>query len=191
MRQSAIVRVTDPTAVDWRNPENVKTLKKLFYDNVPRREIARHFNCTINVIAGKTHRLGLKRPPEDTRGLLFGQAARLVRQGKQKAAKKVEAAKKAEAIVVPVVKAEPAPTPAPTAKKSPKPVDVSNARPWLERKLHECAFPIDSGDRPADTLSCCAKVAPGSFYCEGHLGVMYDERRPSGTRPTYAIRSRA
>lgn len=54
------------------------------------------------------------------------------------------------------------------------------ARPWIERKAEQCAFPV--GGSGADTMSCCNPTAGGT-YCEGHRRIAY---RPSETTKAYA-----
>lgn len=46
------------------------------------------------------------------------------------------------------------------------------ARPWIDRGPKECAWPIEMGERPADTWSCCAPISKGS-YCEAHNARMW------------------
>jgi hypothetical protein len=44
-----------------------------------------------------------------------------------------------------------------------------NAKPWLERKARQCAYPV-SGEG-ADTWSCC-NPTDGDAYCAGHARLM-------------------
>lgn len=59
----------------------------------------------------------------------------------------------------------------PRAEPKPPPlVDASAAKPWLERKFGECAYPI-SGEG-ADTFSCCQPADPHG-YCKAHAQAMF------------------
>lgn len=51
-------------------------------------------------------------------------------------------------------------------------VDVSQARPWITRKRHECAWPIGTPEQPADQLTCCAPTH-GLAYCPHHMAVRH------------------
>ena len=66
--------------------------------------------------------------------------------------------------------------PAPPVKSFP--VTHSRARPWLQRRFNECAYPVSGyGDA---VLSCCAPVSKG-YYCKAHRKVMY-YKAPVGNR---------
>lgn len=47
------------------------------------------------------------------------------------------------------------------------------ARPWIERRPDQCAWPIEIGDRPADWWSCCAPTPDGDRYCDAHQRRMW------------------
>lgn len=49
------------------------------------------------------------------------------------------------------------------------------ARPWLERRFGECAFPV--AGLGADTLSCCTDT-DGATYCAAHRKIMIAEAPP-------------
>lgn len=71
------------------------------------------------------------------------------------------------------------PVPVPPTPERAIPYDASFARPWVERRLGQCAYPV-SGDG-ADTLSCCAPTK-GKPYCSHHCGVMYAPRKATENR---------
>ena len=50
-----------------------------------------------------------------------------------------------------------------------------HAKPWEDRERGECAWPIDGGGQPADTLSCCNSCGKEG-YCLPHLAVMWPRR---------------
>lgn len=54
-------------------------------------------------------------------------------------------------------------------KVAPIVVDATLAKPWLERRFGECAYPI-SGEG-ADTFSCCQPTE--ATYCKGHAAAMF------------------
>ena len=49
-------------------------------------------------------------------------------------------------------------------------------RPWLTRRLGECAFPVDGVE--AQTRSCCNPCGAAA-YCGAHRAVMRGPRAPS------------
>ena len=52
----------------------------------------------------------------------------------------------------------------------PTPVDLSHAKPWLERQWGQCSTPV--GGEGADTISCCAPSGEHR-YCPAHRAVMF------------------
>jgi GcrA cell cycle regulator len=58
-------------------------------------------------------------------------------------------------------------------------VDASKAKPWLERRFGECAYPI-SGEG-AETVSCC-QPAETTGYCAAHGSVMFTKPPESAKR---------
>lgn len=54
-------------------------------------------------------------------------------------------------------------------------VDVTLARPWIDRAFGQCAYPVSG--QGADTWSCCAPVDVGA-YCDAHRKIMFVKRTP-------------
>jgi hypothetical protein len=98
----------------------------------------------------------------------------------QYAAAKCRAAAKPKQLVVKpkrlavVPKAEPAPSPPAVLNIA----EYPHSRPWLERRLGECAFPV--GTRGGETYSCCAETEDrgADVYCAQHREVMYVRKPP-------------
>ncbi|QAT13868.1 hypothetical protein [Brevundimonas diminuta] len=70
-------------------------------------------------------------------------------------------------------------------------VDSPNARPFQDRRLGQCAWPL--GERAA--ISCCNPVAGGegfgSSYCRGHLKALLSPFQPKAAKPSDYVRSGA
>jgi hypothetical protein len=57
------------------------------------------------------------------------------------------------------------------------PLSGSTPRPWAQRMLRECAFPVAGFG--VGTLSCCLPVRkPGGAYCDGHVAILRGEPWP-------------
>lgn len=121
-----------------------------------------------NAVIGRINRLGENRPapsgpkPSRVAKLVQAKAARetaeLKRKFKEQFTETVRVAKLPKPEPIPAVVA-----------------DLSFARPWLERRPGQCAFPI--GQRYY-VLSCCAPIASGDNYCEAHRTIMGGKRQP-------------
>lgn len=64
-------------------------------------------------------------------------------------------------------------------------IDVTFAKPWLERVFGECAYPV--AGEGADTMSCCFKTVDGARYCPGHHKVMFRKPEDTGKRFVNAV----
>lgn len=57
------------------------------------------------------------------------------------------------------------------------PLPQSRPKPWLERALGECAFPV--GGDGCDVISCCETATPGSAYCPDHHRAVFRPFSPT------------
>ena len=67
----------------------------------------------------------------------------------------------------------------PEKRPQPPAIDYTHAKPWIERKFGECAFPIGSGE---DLLSCCAPTEDGQSYCRACRAVVYQDQTQAQRR---------
>ncbi|WP_374387147.1 GcrA family cell cycle regulator [Brevundimonas sp.] len=131
-----------------QNPAVVDELTAMWKDGKSATEIAAVFDgATRNSVIGKIHRLGLGRPRRAARASLANPRV-----------------KKPRAIRAPKPRPVAAPRPAP---KPAVVIDISHARPWIERSARQCAYLLD------DDRACCAAIKPGSSYCAGHHSLIY------------------
>ena len=152
---------TLPKSVDtiW-TPELIERMADQWKGGMSYTEIAAAIGqgVTRNTICGRLTRMGLTRTGPYQRTARLSRPARATNALGGAAVKVMK--KRAERLAV---------TPAP--KLAPGPVLSPNARPWSDRGVGECAYPV--GGDGADTLSCCNLVtAAGRHYCAGHAAEM-------------------
>lgn len=128
---------------------------------------------TRNSVIGRLHRMGVTvndRPYEVTR------AHRIACEDKSRQKKsRVSATNQAKGALARRYNADlRGSEPKYVAKPLPD-ISSPNARPWSQRKLGECSWPI--GERH-DIKSCCNPVSRGSF-CLDHAAVGYQEPAPT------------
>jgi GcrA cell cycle regulator len=149
--------------------ERIEQAKTLWIEGKSAAQIAAMMpgNLTRNAVIGKINRMGLQRRAP----------ARLYKQTNTR-------------ITRPALRAPVKPKPVKVAKppkattQAPTPINVlsPNARPWMERKAGECAWPI--GERYA-LLSCCNPVSERG-WCAGHFAVGTVEKQPRPLRASSA-----
>jgi hypothetical protein len=64
-------------------------------------------------------------------------------------------------------------------------VDVSNAKPWIQRGRFECTW-IVSDEGTADALACCNPIARGS-WCAGHAKIGLVPRSTRSNDPAHEL----
>lgn len=170
---------------DWTDEREAK-LTKQWLAGVPRKEIASGFGVSENAVAGKAHRLGLRRDRAPvSQAALQKKVVKRIRANKKQAQK--DATKAAPQPAQAIVKALP-PPPKPQALSTA--ITLVHARPWHARAIGQCAYPV--GERGpwgfADLLSCCAPVQDKKSYCPGHQKLMF--LPPSGKRGTVPFKIR-
>jgi hypothetical protein len=127
-------------------PERDTELEQLWRTGLSASKIAKAVGCTRSAVLGRLRRLGFT---EDVRN----PSAR----NKEPRRPKVEdkPTRRPATLIEPISwEALPNTTP----------------RPWIERGLGECAFPL--GDSPSGIQSCCAPTG-GLTYCKAHGRMMY------------------
>jgi GcrA cell cycle regulator len=169
----------DARSAAW-DADRVERLKKLWAQGCSGTEIAKllyseGFRPTRSAVIGKVNRLGLcrdeaavnterkkLRPSRETRPRRVVNA-RAPKPPKPKARYNLVA-------VNAVAKAEGKRGKHYDNVRAAPVADATLAKPWLERRFGECAYPI-SGEG-ADTFSCCQPAQPHG-YCEAHASVMF------------------
>lgn len=156
------------------NDDNAALARRLYIDEGRSASaVAREIGASSrNAVIGKAHRSGWGSPSKATTQLNIARASRAG-----------AAATKARTAGHRPPPRPAAPRPASHPPIAAAAIDVSNARPWLQRGLDECAYPV-AGDG-ADTLSCCAPTPEGRSYYPGHSALMHvplTERQRSNDR---------
>jgi GcrA cell cycle regulator len=159
--------------------ERIALLKKLWRDGLTGSQIAKRLGyVTRSAVIGKANRLGLA-----SRALPKVTAGGVARPSKTRTASRggfasVRVSTQGKVFAAPPVMPLP---------PMPAILDVSQAKPWLERAFGECAFPV--AGEGADVMSCCAPVrGEGARYCAGHHKIVY---RPTPTIDEGAVLRRA
>jgi GcrA cell cycle regulator len=152
-------------------PERVERLEKLWDEGLSANEIANDLKCgfTRSAVIGKIHRLGLKRDRE----VGINNIRRLTPRPAGHVRPKAPRGRRQVILPVNIVAKTRNRNRDFAERSQPATVqlaDVSNAKPWLERKLGECAFIVEGTG--ADAISCCNKAEPHG-YCAGHAAVMF------------------
>ena len=172
-------------------------LKELWSRGWAASRIAEHFgDVSRNAVIGRLHRIGCRREISGTVASATTQRAQRAKRAAEKALrpkapKRVGAsdyvklhsggisarARSARGRIL-----EPQ---APAGELFDVPlVDVTNARPWLQRERGQCAWPI--AGRGADTISCCAPVHKHGSWCKPHRAIGY---RPVRLEPASYVKS--
>lgn len=177
----------------WTDAENA-TLRRMAADGISGGEIALALGRTRSSVSGRARRMGVRLMSNVGGAELAARiasrastktvkararapakpSARKLRDGGTRtpgASPQVLAAIKGRSglgRVGPVLEPLPIPLPAPASRSAP--------RPWVSRRIGECAYPV--GGEGADTLSCCAPVAR-SCYCAEHAARMFQAEQPS------------
>ena len=156
----------EPFSRNAWTPGEDRLAKEMAEQGRSASKIGKVLGRSRNAILGRFHRLGVKGK---------GKWAEV----QYAAAKYCAAAKPKQLVVKPkrlvvVPKAEPAPSPPAVFNLA----DYPHSRPWLERRLGECAFPV--GTRGGETYSCCAEPEDrgADVYCAQHREVMYVLKPP-------------
>lgn len=161
----------------WAQPGMVERCKALYVDQgVSATKTAAQLGegFTRNMVIGLGYREGWTRSPEIQRqnAVAGGKAtAKLVAERRPKPPKPASG-----------------PTLPPRVKVDQKaltaPLDVTNARPWTEREIGQCAWPIEID---GETYSCCAEVghdSPNLQYCPQHKKRLYQPTAKGKRRMT-------
>jgi len=135
----------------WTDEQNQR-LRRLHHEGATFRQMSKELGKSRNACIGRAHRMGL---PPRARDLNIRKALPKPPTVKRPQSRKVEPIRRRE------------PTPAPV-------IDYSFARPWVERRFGQCAFPIGDG---ADALSCCAPTE--RVYCADCETVMFKPVQPT------------
>lgn len=124
--------------------EKIATLTAKWLEGVTSPEIAALVGASEGAVRGKRSHLGLPSRAGEAAIEAFKAAGRARRSAK------------------------PAPPKAPPAKADLLgPLPGSRPKPWLQRGIGECAFPV--GGESFNTLSCCEPVGRrGADYCGPH-----------------------
>lgn len=155
--------------------ERTETMRKLWADGWSASMIAEKLGgATRNAVISKAHRLGIqgREEPQRPGG----------KNGYKVARPKPESKPRKPDVRTKPIRPIMAPTPVPI----PVGEVPATARPWLERALGQCAYPV--AGEGADTWSCCAPT--DRTYCAGHAALMYSAvplkavryRRENGVR---------
>jgi hypothetical protein len=168
--------------------ERVAKLRELHPQGLPYSNLASALNLlpgptlTRNSISGKCDRLGLSVTAEQrsinqrASGVRYSQARRAERQERPKAKPKPPKPRTARMNIHPsnIVRSRNSRIHDPGLREKPPVIDYTHARPWIERKPGQCAFPIGTG---GDLLSCCAPTE--RTYCRACETVMYQPEQPT------------
>ena len=176
---------------DW-TPERVDQLKQLWLvDGLTALQVAKILGggVTRNAICGKVHRLGWERGARrPTTGRLgnggYRKGAAELQKARERSvtARSIRPATPKRQVQTQVYAARIAPMPLDQSK--PIVIDITQAKPWLERKTYECAY-IVAGEG-ADSISCAAKCDERG-YCSGHRKLMFEKpQRPTERRARWA-----
>lgn len=165
----------------WWTEERTAELIRLWTEGKSGTEIKNILGAVSrSAVIGKVHRLKLPKRPENDRAL--GRINGKIGLAKQRREQQLARPKRAtgrgstnNALAHNIHRKlkrrrDPAEAHAPIL------LDVTNARPWIERKTGECAYPV--GGQGADTLSCCAPCE-GHTYCAGHRRIMFNRPQAS------------
>ncbi len=142
----------------------IARLKALWKQGAKKPQIALELNVTENAITGKVYRLGLTRDRKHESPTTI-------------LAKKVKPAAPKRAVATTTPKVPQPPRLEPMSKRHMPRVDSPNAKVWSARTPRECAFPIGEPERPALQICCGNQTVPGTPYCDGHNGLMFQPSR--------------
>lgn len=149
--------------------ERIDLLKALVAEGLSSSQIATKLKITRNAVIGKVSRMGLSRSPEAVK----------VAQRLGNVAIRAPAPRPARAVSGPTPSVVRVSSDMRRLYQLPHSVPLEPARqietgvepkPWMERAFGECSWPV-SGEG-ADTLSCCAPIAKGS-WCKAHARIGY------------------
>lgn len=153
--------------------ERVELLSKLWREGLSCSQIAAQMgNLTRNAVIGKVHRLGLPGCAKPSAPRTTPRAPVIKRTSGLGGGTKVSRA---------VTHPKPLPT-----FRAPAMEIVTDAKPWMERKRFQCAFPV-SGEG-AEVMSCCAPVWETRNYCQAHSQRMFVKPRTEAQREADMIR---
>lgn len=130
--------------------QKVEILKSLWAEGKSKSQIAEVLNTSPNAVTGKAKRLGLSKKKKTTETVV---ATKTIRP--------IIATPKTQSTFV---------------ERPPKKiVETPNKKVWTQRNnLTECAFPVDTPERPSEQLSCCNKIVSKNIpYCSEHYEIMY------------------
>lgn len=134
--------------------ERVELLTQLWGDGVSAGVIARRLGLSRGQVVGKRFALGL--PARDE----LAQRAAMAANGRRSAMIRVGGLKASSLALH---------RPPPPAAPDPPALLGTAPRPWEERGLGECAFPVSPpGRHTVGLFSCCAPVPEGHRWCAGH-----------------------
>lgn len=150
----------------------IERLRDMWAAGAKKPQIALELDVTENAITGKVYRLGLSRRREISMKAKPISVPPVIQVEKPKPEPKVTP--KAESKPKPV---KAPPRLEPMSKRHVPAVDSPSPKPWIERGLRECAFPLGEPSRPAEQVCCANKTMPGTAYCQGHNRMMFQERR--------------
>lgn len=153
--------------------ERVERLTKMHADGCSASEIAKALGgVTRNSVIGKIYRLGLARDEAAVHAARAALRPKKTRSPAQMRPRKQEVAPRRprQNNLAAFNVARRAEAGRPAYDPPPLIFDASQAKPWLERKFGECAYPI-SGEG-ADVLSCCQPAQPNG-YCKAHAALMF------------------
>lgn len=175
---------------DW-TPERTEVLTSMWMGGFSAREVADALSAkspflrvSRSAVIGKVHRLGLKRPNEETVSLTNRRRSWDARRKDrpERRPRRVKTETKPRPTKIRVVTPD---VPSPVQEVAAQ----QTARPWLTRRSDECAFPVSG--KGADTYSCCAKKRDGETYCDAHREVMYTAKAKQNPPSTPYPRRRA
>lgn len=137
------------------------------------KEIAARLGVTKGVVAGKIHRLGLRKPKAQTKKEIL-KKNRAERQAAREKARIAKLAQKAKAVLAKTYKA-------PKIKLPEKPAEiVVESIDFATRdERRECAYVI--GDAGRHTR-CCGRLIAKGAYCAEHYAQCWREPIYNGTR---------
>ena len=144
--------------------EKVEALRELWAKGVKKSDIAAQLNVSPHAITGKVYRMKFQREDATEKKISFRPAKKM--QQTKPASKPLTASK-----------AEPTQSKPPAPLRNLPEVPTPNAKPWLQRGLYECCFPVGQPERPALQMACCNKTTPGKAYCTDHQERMFQQDR--------------
>lgn len=160
--------------------EAITSLKAWWAEGLSARTIGERLGVSRNAVLGKIHRLGCATralPSAPTRIRLgLAKAGGAPKQARAPKPPKVKRQRVVNSFAA-VNAARRAASPQGPEIIEPVPVvfDATKAKPWLERRFGECAYPISGTG--ADTFSCCLPTGEHT-YCKAHRRIMFVKPEP-------------